>query len=141
MKWNFLNSLILHVSCSVEKKICFIQFSLKNRALILGASFLAHTVVCQKSNNNNSKQTNTHKEFIENIDSRNESMDLVKSLFHFTDCFYPLCFKVWLSYFLSMLSLYRIISFSEYAYLSKPAVYNRVCLSMYDLLADICVKG
>ena len=40
LKRNFLNFLILHVKCSVEKKTCFIQFSWKNRALHLGDIFL-----------------------------------------------------------------------------------------------------
>ena len=40
LKWNFLSCLILHVSCSVEKKTYFIQFSLKNRTLnFSGVSF------------------------------------------------------------------------------------------------------
>ena len=44
LKWNFLNCLILHVSCSVEKKICSIQFSLKTRALNFRGVFLRHPV-------------------------------------------------------------------------------------------------
>ena len=44
LKWNFLNCLILHVCYSVEKKTCFIKFSLKNRALNFRGVLLAHPI-------------------------------------------------------------------------------------------------
>ena len=37
-------SIILHVSCSMEKKTCFIQFFLKNRTLSFSGVFLAYPV-------------------------------------------------------------------------------------------------
>ena len=45
LKWNFQNYLILHVSGSVGKQTCFIQFLLKSRALNFRSIFLIHPVL------------------------------------------------------------------------------------------------
>ena len=48
LNWTGLNCLILHVSCSVEEKTCFIQFSLKTIALNFRSVFLTHLVYMKK---------------------------------------------------------------------------------------------